>query len=119
MRTANTTSAKINLSNLMKAAWAMIKKAEVTTLSEALRKAWAAMKAKALMAKHTVKISFRKADGTIREALATLANITYQRKTDGKNHKPCYSTIAYFDLEKNAFRSFSISKFIGIQGLAD
>lgn len=118
MTTSNFNTAKINKSNLMKSAWALVKKNSVT-LSEALRKAWAAMKAKALMAHHKVMIEYRKADGSVREAVATLCNINYQSKTDGTARKPCYTTVAYFDLGKNAFRSFSIVSFIGVKGLAD
>lgn len=117
MATNNTNSVRVNKSNVMKSAWAMLKAKSAKTLSEALHKAWVAMKAKAIMYSHKVKIHYIKADGSVREALATLKlNFDYTKKG---NRKPCYSTVCYFDLEKKAFRSFSIATFLGVEEVID
>ena len=51
--------------------------------------------------------------GSLREAIATLKlNFEYVHKS---NRKPCFSTVCYFDLEKQAFRSFSIATFLGVE----
>lgn len=113
MATNNTNPARVNKSSVMKAAWAMLKNKSVKSLSEALHKAWNAMKAKVLMYSHKVKIQYVKTDGSLREAIATLKlNFEYVHKS---NRKPCYSTVCYFDLEKQAFRSFSIATFLGVE----
>ena len=117
MTTNNTNSARVSKSSVMKSAWAMLKNKSAKTLSEALHKAWEAMKAKVLMYSHKVKIQYIKADGSVREAIATLKlNFVYTHKS---NRKPCYSTVCYFDLEKKAFRSFSIATFLGVEEVLD
>lgn len=117
MATIKSNSVKVSKSNVMNAAWAMIKGKKVKNLSEALKKAWQAMKAKALMQAHKVKILYLKTDGSIREALATLKlDFEYVKKG---NRKPCYSTVCYFDLAKQGFRSFSVATFIGVQEVID
>ena len=101
--------ANINKSQLMKMAHTMLRKAEVANLSEALRKAWKAMKLHAAMFVGQVRFSFRKVSGEIRQAVGTLCNINYTPKTpaNGKPRKERPAdVVCYFDVEKNAFRSF-------------
>lgn len=117
MTTINTNSARVSKSSVMKSAWAMLKNNSVKTLSEALHKAWEAMKAKVLMYSHKVKIQYIKCDGSIREAIATL-KLDFDYSPKG-HRRPCYSTVCYFDLEKNAFRSFSIATFLGVEEVLD
>ncbi len=102
----NNNSVKVNKSQLMKAAWEIVRKHKVATFAEALRKAWQAYKLKAQMALGVVRFTFRKANGEIRKAVGTLAKnmFSYEQKGAGRASHP--STIAYWDLEKNAFRSF-------------
>lgn len=109
---------KVSKSSVMNTAWAMIRKQVVKSLSEALKKAWAALKAKSLMKAHKIKIAYRKADGSIREALATL-NLPNNGYIAKGNRKPCYTAIAYYDLEKQNFRSFSVATFMGILEVID
>lgn len=108
---------KVNLSNLMKMAWANIKAKTAKNLSEALKMAWATMKAKGLMMNHKVRIAYRKVDGTIREAIATLKFDTpYERKS---TKEPNYQNVCYYDLEKMGFRSFCSSNFICVEAILD
>ena len=108
---------KVNLSNLMKMVWANIKAKTAKNLSEALKMAWAAMKAKGLMMNHKVRIAYRKVDGTIREAVATLKFDTpYERKS---TNEPNYKNVCYYDLEKMGFRSFCSSNFICVEAILD
>ncbi len=101
-----------NKSLVMKAAWAILKKAEVRTLSEAMKQAWKAVKLKVAMAKGVVKFQYRKASGEIRNAIGTLKSGVVNYEAKGTNRKPCYSTVAYWDIEKKGFRSFCISHLI-------
>lgn len=105
----------INKSQLFKMAHAMLRKAEVNTLSEALRQAWKAMKLHANMLVGQVRFTFRKVSGEIREAIGTLYNIDYTPKTpaNGKPRKERpVDVVCYFDVEKNAFRSFCAANLI-------
>lgn len=106
------TISKGNKSQVMKAAWAIIKSAQVTNISEALKLAWKAIKLKVAMTKAVVKFQFRKANGEIRTAFGTLQSEYISYESKGTTRKPCYSTVAYWDTEKHAFRSFSIANLI-------
>ena len=110
--TKNTTAVKINKSQLMKAAWQLIRKHKVATFAEALRKAWQAYKLKAQMTLGVVKFAFRKTNGEIRNAVGTLAKNLYQYEPKGTGRASHPSTIAYWDLEKNSFRSFCIETLL-------
>ena len=103
---------KISKSLVMKAAWSIVKKAEVQTISEALKLAWKAIKLKAAMAKGVMEFTFRKANGEIRKAIGTLQPEFINYESKGTTRQPCYSTVAYWDLERHAFRSFSIASLI-------
>ena len=96
----------------MKAAWSIVKKAEVQTISEALKLAWKAIKLKAAMAKGVMEFTFRKANGEIRKAIGTLQPEFINYESKGTTRQPCSSTVAYWDLERHAFRSFSIASLI-------
>lgn len=105
-------SVKINKSMVMKAAWLLITKKQVASFAEALRKAWKAYRLKAQMALGVVKFSFVKANGEIRKAVGTLAKGLYQYENKGTGYASPASCIRYFDLERKAFRSFTVSSLI-------
>lgn len=81
-------------------------------LREALKAAWKAMKLKAKMAAGVVEFAFRKADGTIRKAVGTLLQSVSHYEFKGGSRKKSYSTVAYFDMEKQSYRSFTIGSLI-------
>lgn len=64
------------------------------------------------------KFSFKKADGTIREAVGTLADEflpeQHKQKTTGASRKAkrADDQVTYFDTDKQAFRSFKLDRFI-------
>ena len=72
------------------------------------------------MMEQAVKFQFKKKDGTIRDAIGT-RNLElmiqedgkrYEFKTDGKPE--CPTTLGYWDLEKQMWRSFTCTEFIGL-----
>jgi hypothetical protein len=109
---ATTISQNSNKSMVMRAAWAMLKKAEVANISEGLKLAWKAIKLKIAMAKGVVTFQYRKASGEVRTAIGTLKSGIVNYEPKGTNRKPCYSTVAYWDIERKGFRSFCISHLI-------
>lgn len=94
-------------SEVFKMAWELVKEFGMT-LSESLTKAWKAAKLKAQLLKGNVNFKFKKKDGSIREAVGTLANLNYESKGGKKNYK----AIAYYDLVSQGFRSFSVNNLI-------
>lgn len=66
------------------------------------------------LSKGVVKFMFRKKDGTLRHAVGTVVHdmIKYEFKGTGK---PSPSVLNYWDMEKEAFRSFNIASYIGME----
>ena len=83
MATIASNNVRVSKSMVMKAAWAILKRKDVGTIAEALRKAWQAMKIKAQMSVGVVEFTFRKANGEIRKAIGTLKGsaISYEEQT--------------------------------------
>ena len=76
-------------------------------------KAWQLYRLAKAMRETVVSFYYHKADGTIRKAIGTLRNIPAGATLGGKKvTKPSYKTMAYFDIEKNSFRSFKVENLI-------
>lgn len=76
-------------------------------------KAWQLYRLAVAMRQRTVSFYYTKADGTIRKASGTLANLVSGISLGGKRiTKPSYKTMTYFDTERKAFRCFRIENFI-------
>ena len=94
---------------------------EVRSWSECMRMAWYFIRFRKALTDGIVKFSFFKKDGSIREARATLHPTLIPADKmpkdtlplQGKGQERNYSAIAFFDLDKQEWRSFSIANFIG------
>ena len=95
---------------VMSSAWQLVKSAGLT-LSEALKKAWKAVKLKSKLLSGIVEFSFTKKDGSIRKAKGTLRSDLFKYEPKGSNTKN-YKSVAYYDLDANGFRSFSIGSLV-------
>ena len=95
---------------VMSSAWELVKSAGLT-LSEALKKAWKAVKLKSKLLSGIVEFSFTKKDGSIRKAIGTLDLALFDYESKG-SQKDNYKSVAYYDLDANGFRSFSIGSLI-------
>lgn len=102
---------KEQLSKIMHTAWAVVKK-EGVSISAALRMAWRSFKLAAKMKTKAVHFAFRKVDGTIREAVGTLADEFIKDREPKGDRARCYSVQTYFDIEKNEFRCFRIASLL-------
>jgi hypothetical protein len=85
---------------VFKNAWSMPRDAE---FSSRLSQAWRVYRFKKQLHRGVVYFSYKKLDGTIRQASGTLQNIEQFIRGTGKEN---YSSVAYFDLEANGWRSF-------------
>lgn len=103
----------IDKSRLFRIAHSILKRSQAGSFSEALRMAWKAIKIYAKMLVGEVVFTFRKANGEIRRAVGTLCNIDYHPVGGGNNRKERPAdTICFWDVEKQAFRSFNASTLI-------
>ncbi|MDE6007717.1 MAG: SH3 beta-barrel fold-containing protein [Muribaculaceae bacterium] len=97
---------KVNKSKLFKIAHAILRKAQVSTWSEALKAAWKAMKVYTRMLTGRVEFTFRKVNGEVRKAVGTLYDLNYVAKGSGGNADKNADVICFWDCEKQSFRSF-------------
>lgn len=97
---------KVNKSKLFKVAHAILRKAQVSTWSEALKAAWKAMKVYTRMLTGKVEFTFRKVNGEVRNAVGTLHDLNYVAKGTGANTDKNADVICFWDCEKQSFRSF-------------
>ena len=95
---------------VMQSAWALVRSAGLT-ISEALKKSWKAIKLKFAMKVQKVAFSFKKKDGSIREAFGTLAKEFFNYEPKGASREN-FGVVKYFDLEAGGFRSFKIENLI-------
>ena len=80
-----------------------------SSFSEALRFAWKVIKLRKDLTLHNVRFSYRKIDGSIRQAVGTLNLEDYEHKSE-KRSSPAIFT--YYDIEKKAFRSCKTTNLI-------
>ena len=100
-------------SMLFKTAWFYFKKGIFTSFGEALKAAWKRVKSISKLKSGQAQILYRKADGTLRRAKGTLKDEVLAFYP-GRKSKSNPDVIAYWDLEKLAWRAFRIERLISI-----
>lgn len=91
---------------LFKTAWALIGK--YNSFSEALTAAWKAIKLNVKMKSGVINFDFKKVDGSIRQAVGTLMNVPAIKGVKA----PSLTSLTYFDVEANYWRSAKIENLI-------
>ncbi len=76
-----------------------------------LAKAWSIYRLTRRMATEVVKFSYEKVDGSLRTAKGTLRDVSHLIKG---NCSDTPSTLRYFDVDAQAFRSFRIENLITV-----
>ena len=99
-------------SQIFKTAWSYFKKSIFNTFGECLKAAWAAFKVRLQLKETVLYFRYRKSNGAIREAKGTLNTNYFQFTPKGTGNAPKPDVIKYFDLEKQAFRSFRIERLV-------
>lgn len=116
---ANTTSASsTSKSNfrvrVMKYAW-QIWRATKQQWRSCMLKAWQLYRLAKHLRKGVHQFTYLKADGTTRVANGTLKDLPAGITNNGKKMtKPSYKTFAYFDVDKQSFRSFKTENLLTI-----
>jgi hypothetical protein len=91
---------------LFKTAWAIAGK--YATFAKALVAAWKVIKMTVKMQRGVINFSFKKLDGTIRQAVGTLKNIPATKGTKESN----LTVLTYFDVEADGFRAAKIENIL-------
>ena len=105
-----------NLQSIMNLAWRFVK-LNGMTLSNALKLSWRNAKLYRRLCGSKVSFEFRKVDGTIRSTTGTISThiIPSQSLPNGLNgHKKNANMQAYYDIDKQAWRSFKRENLISI-----
>lgn len=89
----------------------VIQQATGKTFAVALAKAWQLYRFSEMLRRGVVVFSFERADGTVRKAKGTLKGIDGLVKGTGRLN---YKTFRYYDVERQAFRSFKVENLIAI-----
>ncbi|AMR32396.1 hypothetical protein A0256_13670 [Mucilaginibacter sp. PAMC 26640] len=93
---------------LFNIAWSIVD--QFNSFSEALTHAWKVIKLQlALTTRALVNFTFKKVDGSIREAVGTLVNVPIPK---GGARKPKSSLLTYFDLQQNDWRCAKVENII-------
>ena len=109
----NNTHTKINRRTVMAEANALVKTAKMDR-STAMKQGYKIARLYALFAAGAMAtITFIKADGTERPALALPAR-TGAYLCNGNGHATPQKNILYFDVEKNEFRSFAKARLVTV-----
>ena len=106
----------VNLRSIMNLAWKFVKENNMT-MSEGLKAAWKNAKLYKAMCKSTVTFTFRKVDGTVRHSTGTLSVQvipSHSIPTGVKKKKKNSNRQAYFDMEKQEWRSYKRENLISI-----
>lgn len=99
------------MKNIMNTAWTIARQTG-ETFGTCLRKAWANTKLRSALKAGVVRFTFKKKDGSVREAVGTLRDLDYQARTDRRSANPTLQV--YYDLEKEAFRCFKKANLIAV-----
>ena len=93
---------------LFNIAWSIVD--QFDSFAAALVHAWKVIKLQAaLCLKAMVNFSYRKVDGSIRNAVGTLVNVPTPK---GGERKPNHKVMTYFDLQQNDWRCAKVENLI-------
>lgn len=93
---------------VFKTAWQL--RNSFKTFREALIQAWKVVKLKYKMLNGVVEFTFKKVDGSLRNAVGTLQSRFVNYEFKGKESST--GVFAYFDIEQNSFRSFRAENLV-------
>lgn len=105
---------KINRAELMRMAWAIQREDPGLTIDDCKKAAEKVLRLKSALENGTVRFAFRKADGAVREAIGTLQHDLFAEPPLNPIVPGQVTLIRYFDLEKNAIRSFRAERILQV-----
>lgn len=103
---------KVQMHKLMKQAWYMVKTLGFT-ISKAMKQAWRNFKLRKALKAGNVSFTFKKKDGSIREAVGTLKENVIPPVCGLRTSDPNKVQI-FYDVIKEAWRSFKIENLVSV-----
>ena len=99
--------------NVCKLAWQLVKN-NGFNLSEAMKQAWKNIKLTAAMVGKAVHFAYLTVKGEVRKAIGTL-QASMLPETKGTGRAKCDAVQVYFDLDRNAFRSYRKATLLSVE----
>lgn len=104
-------SRREEMRNVMNTAWTIARQTS-EAFGTCLKRAWANSKLRSALKEGVVRFTFRKVDGSVREAVGTLYGLTYKARSDRRSSNPTLQV--YYDVEKDSFRCFKKANLIAV-----
>ena len=105
---------KINRSDVMKLAWAIRRKNPVTSLADCQVAAWKVILLYQALRKGSVRFTFQKQNGEVRQAIGTLKPDMFVQPPKTTEQSTLLTVVRYYDMEKNAIRSFRADQLMQV-----
>lgn len=105
-----------NRSIAMRLAWRLYRENRgQVALGHCIVAAWKVLRLNAALQEGLVRFTFRKMNGEVREAVGTLKSDLFVATPPKVTERPEYLThVRYFDVEKNAIRSFRAERLLQV-----
>lgn len=104
----------INRSEVVALAWQILRQNQFLTWGQCQAQAWQVVRLRSALRAGATRFTFQKQDGEVREAYGTLNPSLFSYEHKGSDRAESPTAIKYFDLEKNAWRSFRAERILKI-----
>jgi stalled ribosome rescue protein Dom34 len=105
---------KITRSEILTMAWAIRRQNPLFTWSQCQVQAWKVARLRASLRTGVASFTFQNNEGEVRAAKGTLNTDLFQYDYKGTKRGESVTVVKYFDLEKNAWRSFRADRFLTV-----
>ncbi|MFN8304039.1 MAG: SH3 beta-barrel fold-containing protein [Saprospiraceae bacterium] len=103
-----------NRSQILALAWAIRRQNQFLTWGQCQAQAWQVARLRHRLRAGAARFTFQKQDGEVREAYGTLNPALFQYEHKGTDRAESPTAIRYFDLDKNAWRSFRAERILKV-----
>lgn len=105
---------QIKRSEVLLMAWAIRRQNQFLTWGQCQAQAWKVIRLRAALRVGVASFTFQKNDGEVREAKGTLNAQLFQYEHKGTDRSESLTVVKYFDLDKNAWRSFRAERILTV-----
>lgn len=105
---------QITRSEVLSMAWAIRRQNPAFTWGSCQIAAWKVARLRVALRAGVASFTFQKTDGEVREAKGTLNADLFQYERKGTDRAEIVTVIKYYDLDKNAWRSFRAERILTV-----
>lgn len=101
-------------SEVLALAWAIRRQNQFLTWGQCQAQAWKVARLRVALRAGATRFTFQKQDGEFREAYGTVNPSLFSYEHKGSDRAESPTAIKYYDLEKNAWRSFRAERILRV-----